>query len=123
REALAIHGLAAKVRVPYGFPAGPEIIAVGMFFAGFKLRPADKSFDILAAIGERKARGQIGSGFDIVGLKPVIGIHIVGMLTDDRPDDMDGRYSVGSSDFADLCPQPAIVSEKLIHLGIFRFIS
>src|SRR5690606_24883856 len=117
---LAVNALAAKFAVPDALAAGPEAVAVAIRFTGTEFWPVDERLDGSAIMGEREARRQIGRSLHVVGLQPVISVHVVGVLTNNGPHNVDGGNLVGRSHFANLRAQPSIVLEQLVNLGVLR---
>src|SRR5690606_35646591 len=52
----------------------------------------------------------------------VVSIDVVGVLADDRPDDVDRCYSVRARHFADLGPETPVVPKELIDLSVLCFV-
>lgn len=115
---LAIHLLAAEALVPDVLAAGPQPVAVGELGAFFKLRALDELIDAFAIIGEAEAFAGIGGGLDVIGLQPVIGIDVIGMLADDGADDVDRIDAIGRSRGLDLAHQRLVGREQLDDLVI-----
>src|SRR5690606_31886071 len=71
-----------------------------------------------ATVGEAEPRREIGDRLDVVGLQPVVGIHIVGMLANDRAHYVYRVYGVCGGGLLDLGAQPAIVLQQRIYLAV-----
>ncbi len=120
REALAAHALAAEGPVPHLLAAFPQIVAVGFAGASGEFRPLHEIGNVLAVIGEGKLARQIGDRLDVVGLQPVVGIDIVGVLADDGADDIHRIDTIGRGCLLDLAAKAGVVLEQRVDLAVFR---
>ena len=75
--------------------------------------------DRLALVFEAEPVVGIGDRLDVVGLQLVIDIDIVGVLADQRTDDVHGIDAVGRRDLSDLGPECAVPGDQIADLVVF----
>ena len=117
-KALSVHRPAAEIAVPDPFAAFPQVVAVGLAAAAGELRALDEIRHALALVGEAQPAAEIGDRLDVIGLEPVVGIHVVGMLAHDRAHDVHGVDMVGGCRLADLGAQAGIVLQQRVDLAV-----
>ena len=119
-ERLAVDRLAAEGLVPHPFAARPQLVAARKLRAFGKGRPLHEGGDILALVGEGELARQVGDRLDVIGLQPVVGVDVVGVLADEGADDVHRVDAVGGSRLRDLGAQPCVVLEQRVDLAVFR---
>ena len=72
-----------------------------------------------ALITEAETIAGIGGGLDVIGLQPVIGIHVIRMLADDGADHVDRIDAIGARCRFDLAHQLAVIGEQIVDLLVF----
>ncbi|CDX21209.1 hypothetical protein MPLB_20053 [Mesorhizobium sp. ORS 3324] len=118
-EACPVDRLAAERMVPDLLAAFPQVVAVVHAGAFLEFRPLHEIADVLAFIGEGELARQIGDRLDVIGLQPVVGVDIVGVLADDGADDMHRIDAVGGGRLPDLGAKLGVVLQQSIDLAIF----
>lgn len=75
--------------------------------------------DGFVLVAETEAAAGIGGGLDVVGLQAVIGVDVIGMLADNRPDHVDRIDTVAPGGRLDLADQCLVGRQEVDHLLVF----